>query len=58
MLSGGLTEDDEAAVEDELAEIINQQLPNVPPQEIEPMEGIEVPESPKKGKIKSSFKPS
>ncbi|KAJ3645379.1 hypothetical protein Zmor_023045 [Zophobas morio] len=47
LLSGGLTEEDEAAVEDELAEIISQSLPTVPIQEPEPMEtGEDIPETP------------
>ncbi|XP_015838517.1 charged multivesicular body protein 6-B isoform X1 [Tribolium castaneum] len=50
LLSGGLTEEDEAAVEDELAEIIGQSLPNVP--EDKPEIISEVPESPIKGKRK------
>jgi hypothetical protein len=50
-LMGGLTEEDETAVEDELAEMISQSLPSVPSEEPEQMEGVEVPESPVKGAL-------
>lgn len=52
LLSGGLSEEDEAAVEDELDEIINEQLPNIPIEEPkgEPMELL--PEKGKKDKKK------
>ncbi|EFA09032.1 charged multivesicular body protein 6-B isoform X2 [Tribolium castaneum] len=55
LLSGGLTEEDEAAVEDELAEIIGQSLPNVP--EDKPEIISEVPESPIKEKKKRREEP-
>jgi charged multivesicular body protein 6 len=51
LLMGGLTEEDETAVEDELAEMISQSLPSVPSEEPEQMEGVEVPESPVKGAL-------
>ncbi|XP_044252388.1 charged multivesicular body protein 6-B isoform X2 [Tribolium madens] len=58
LLSGGLTEEDEAAVEDELAEIISQSLPSVPEDKPEPKEIIsEVPESPVKEKKKRREEP-
>lgn len=50
-MMGGLTEEDETAVEDELAEMISQSLPSVPSEELEQMEGVEVPESPVKGAL-------
>jgi charged multivesicular body protein 6 len=57
LLMGGLTEEDETAVEDELAEMISQSLPSVPSEEPEQMEGVEVPESPVKEKSKRREKP-
>jgi charged multivesicular body protein 6 len=57
LLMGGLTEEDETAVEDELAEMISQSLPSVPSEELEQMEGVEVPESPVKEKSKRREKP-
>ncbi|KAH0809000.1 hypothetical protein GEV33_013794 [Tenebrio molitor] len=57
LLMGGLTEEDETAVEGELAEMISQSLPSVPSEEPEQMEGVEVPESPVKEKSKRREKP-
>ncbi|RZB58802.1 Snf7 domain containing protein [Asbolus verrucosus] len=58
LLSEGLTEEDEAAVEDELADIISQSLPSVPIGKPEPdLEDMEVPESPVREKAKRREKP-
>lgn len=49
LLSGQLTEEDEAAVEEELAAIINDEMPEVPKQEPDVVEDVKEP-SPQKGK--------
>ncbi|CAG9763248.1 unnamed protein product [Ceutorhynchus assimilis] len=43
LLSGGLTQEDEEAVEDELAEIIKEQMPNVPSTEVDVEEAEKSP---------------
>ncbi|CAH0564662.1 unnamed protein product [Brassicogethes aeneus] len=61
ILSGNLTQEDEDAVEDELAEILKQEMPEIPtekPDVIEEGEDVEMveEESPKKGKTKEKKK--
>lgn len=54
MLSGGLTQEDEDAVDDELAEILKEQLPEVPLDDIrneEPASAEEAAKPAKKGKM-------
>lgn len=55
LLSGALTEEDEAAVEAELDEILEQQLPNVPSEEL-PSAKPESPVQEEKGKGKDRSK--
>lgn len=58
MLSGTLTDEDEQAVEEELAEILSKQMPEVPETKLETEEveeGEKEKESPKKGSLFHNF---